>query len=337
MTDTVIPVTDVNAPIEGVTGTDKTFSSPFIPPLRTKPGQAKPEAVNVAPDAQPEAPPAEVKADAPVEPPKEEAPKDPSVIEYDPNDVFDVVINGKKGEVTLGKLLAAYQKGEAANERFTEAKQAQQAAVQVVRDMTTPQGFVERCRQMQVDPYDLAAEIVLQGADWERMTPDQKELHQLRQSQAKVEQDRKRAEQQQAQQTTEAETRQHQARFLEQMTSSMDRLGMPADSGLRSEIVSRAAGIMRADREMGYETPVSEAVQEAWHDYRGRLTQHAQAIPVEQRLTEAERASLAQKAAQERVRVAQSAPRPQTQPRDDSGKFIPPRKPRFDPYNPMRK
>ena len=334
MTDTVIPVTDVNAPIEGVTGTDTTFSSPFIPPLRTKPGQAKPEA-NAAPDAQPDAPPG-AKADAPVEPPAPEA-KDPSVIEYDPNDVFDIVVDGVKSEVTLGKLLAAYQKGEAATKRFTEAKQAQQAAVQVVRDMTTPQGFVERCKQMQVDPYDLAAEIVLQGADWERMTAEQKELHQLRQEQQRNQTERKRAEEAQKRQTTEAETRQHQARFLEQMTSSMDRLGMPADSGLRSEIVSRAAGIMRADREMGYETPVSEAVQEAWSDYRGRLTQHAQAIPVEQRLTEAERASLAQKAAQERVRVAQSAPRPQTPPRDDSGKFIPPRKPRFDPYNPMRK
>lgn len=335
MTDTVIPVTDVNATLEGVTGTDTTFSSPFIPPLRTKPGQAKPEPVNAAPDVQPDAPP-EVKADAPVEPPKEPEAKDPSVIEYDPNDVFDVVINGKKGEVTLGKLIAAYQKGEAANERFTEAKQAQQAAIQVVRDMTTPQGFVERCRQMQVDPYDLAAEIVLQGADWERMSPEQRELHQLRQEQQRYQTERKRAEEQQKAQATEAETRQHQARFLEQMASAMDRLSLPADDGLRSEIISRAAGIMRADRDMGYDTPVSEAVQEAWSDYRGRLTQHAQAIPVEQRLTEAERASLAQKAAQERVRVAQTAPRPQTPPRADDGRFQPAKK-RFDPYNPMRK
>lgn len=304
--------------------------SPFIPPLR-KPVEAKAEPVVEAKPAEPEAPPAEAK--------EAEPESDHEIVEYDPTDEFDVIVNGKPGTVTMAKLIAYYQRGEAANAKFAEAKQVEHRAIGILKDMSTPDGLVRHLQAMKVDPYKLAEDIILARADYEAMTPDQREMERYRKERAEWE--RQRAEEAQRSQQTQAEREaaQHQARLLDVMSGTLDRLAVK-DPGLRNEIISRAAGILRTDYADGIETTPQQAVQEAWDDYRARLLSHSRALPVTERVSDEERGAISEAARKERVRVAPTAPKVQTPPRAPDGKFLPdpskpaPRPKRFDMWTP---
>lgn len=306
--------------------------SPFIPPLRrpvetkaTEPAEATPEETEKAVEEA-----AEAKAPEPE--------SDHELVEYDPTDEFDVVINGKPGTVSLGKLIASYQRAEAANAKFVEAKQMEHRAIGMAREMSTPDGFVKHLTAMKVDPYKLAEDIILARADYEAMTPAEREMHEYKREKAAWE--RQRAEEAQRTQQTQAEREAiaYETRMLEVMTGTLDRLQV-SDPALRNEIVSRAATILRSDYADGLETSPQQAVQEAWDDYRARLLAHTKALPVTERVSADERARLAEEGRQQRVRVAPSAPK--MQPRAPDGKFVesptkPPERPkRFDMYSPV--
>jgi hypothetical protein len=314
-----------------------TFSHPAIPPLRNQPrAEPKPDPVIATP--QPPARAAEEPGAAQTQPDAQEGQEEgadgPETYEYFPDDEFDVTINGKQSSVTLAKLLSAYQRGEAANEKFMQAKQAMHRAQDLVRTMCSPQGFIETCKQLQVDPRAIAEAVVLEYYDYEQMTPEQRQMHDFKREKDAWERQQQQRKQTEEQARVEAETRAYQTRFIEAATSTMDRLRVPADPALRAEMIERAARSVRADLQAGYQSTPQEAIADAWDDYNKRLTQHTRALPVDARVSESERAALAAKASQERIRVAQQAPRVNVPARSDDGRFAPTPKPRMDMWNP---
>lgn len=332
MTDIAAP-TATPAPEAVPNGGRPTFNHPAIPAPRNLPPKAPVATApaEVAPlEAKPEVPVLETKAE-----PEAELP-DVEEVEYRPDDEFDVVINGKPGTVTLSKLIASYQRNEAANERFTEANRIEKAAQTIVRNMFTPQGFIQTCKEAGTDPYQIAEDIVLERYNYERMTPEQRRMHDFERERSAFEQQRQ-AEQERAEaQRTEQQAAAFQARFLDESSATMDRLRVPADPELRNEIIGRAAQFYRADIQAGYSgVSIRESVESAWSSYQERLSKHARALPVETRISDEERAAMAAKGAQDRVRVAQAAPKPAIQPRGDDGKFVPAHtKPKMDMWNP---
>jgi hypothetical protein len=332
-------VTDVAAPAatpapEAVpNGGRPTFNHPAIPAPRNLPPKASVAAAPVeAPPAAPKAevPPLEAKAE-----PEAELP-DVEEVEYRPDDEFDVVINGKPGTVTLSKLIASYQRNEAANASFLEAKNMRAAAETIVRNMFTPNGFIQTCKEAGADPYQIAEDIVLERYNYERMTPEQKRMHDFERERGAWEAQRQAEAERAEAQRTEQQAAAFQARFLDESSATMDRLRVPADPELRNEIIGRAAQFYRADIQAGYSgVSIRESVESAWSSYQERLSKHARALPVETRISDEERAAMAAKGAQDRVRVAHAAPKPAIQPRGDDGKFVPAHtKPKFDMFNP---
>lgn len=311
------------------------FNHPLIPPLRA-PGKAPAAPAQAQPgDAQPEpgAPPVEAKAEQ-----EAKADAGPEQVEYLPDDEFTITVDGRELPVTLGKLIASYQRNEAANTRFTEAKALKHEAVELVKGLRTPEGLVATLKRIGVDAYELADRLVVERYEFEQMTPEQRAQAQYQRERAEWERQKAQSAQQQAQQQQAAQAQAFQTQFIAQATSTMDRLAVPANPALRSEIIARAAAQFRADIAGGYETTPMAAVQEAWTDYQTRLDEHARALPVDRRVSDEERAQLAAQAQANRVRVAQAAPRASVaQPRAEDGRFAPVRKPTFDPFNPMQR
>jgi hypothetical protein len=312
-----------------------TFNHPAIPPLRNAPkaAEARPDQVIATEPAK--------ATEAPVEPPPPEAEAAPEddggdeTIEYLPDDEFTVTVDGKEQSVTLAKLLASYQRNEAANARFTEAKTMIRNAQAYIQHAATPNGFVEVMRKLNVDPYELAETIVLERYQYENMSQQEREMHDYKREREQWDRQRAQEQQTQAQRQAEAQAAQVQAQFLDRATAAMDRLRVPANVGLRNELIGRAAAIMRADLKAGYTDVTPQmAMQDAWSEYQERLQEHARTLPLDRRLTEEERAKVAASNAQERVRVAQQAPKSPVQPtRADDGKFAPKPKPKMDMWS----
>lgn len=312
------------------------YNHPLIPPLRQPRTQAAetpaPAAAEPAGIPAPVAPVEEAKEEPAAAAPAEEQPEgnaDPDTFEYFGDDTFEVVVDGKKSEVTLSKLLASYQRNEAANARFTEAKRLETNAKAMVERMMTPEGFADVCRQCNVDPIAIADKLVLQAWEYERMTPEQKEMHDFRRDRAAHEAKAK-AEQAQAEQARIAqETQAFQTRFLHATTSEMDRLRIPADPDIRNELIGRTAAHFKADLAAGYQnaTP-AESLALVWDEYRQRIEAHARVAGAPQA-----QAGKPQPSAQEQARaeaaarvkaaqVAQQAPRSQESvARDEQGRY----------------
>ena len=333
------------APEAPVNGGRPTFNHPAIPPPKGVPReamrsplipelpQAKPETSSQRPEgAEKDLEPLETKPEAESEPESDE----PEQVEYFPDDEFVVTVDGKEQTVTMAKLLAVYQRNEASNARFTEAKALKNEAIGLVHKAMTPGGFIEVAKQLGKDPYEIAETLILDRYNYERMSPQEREMADYKRDKEAWDKQKAAETQTAEQRKQEAEATRFQTHFLEVGAATMDRLRVPADPGLRNELIARAAGIYRADRNAGYESTPQTAMQDAWDDYQKRLESHARALPVERRLSEAERATIAQRNATERVRVAQQAPKSPTTPaRDDSGKFVQAQKPRMDAWNPM--
>lgn len=272
---------------------------------------------------------------APEVEPEAEAKADDGEMELDLDDtIFDV--DGK--EVSLDDLLTTFRKyhtararEEGANKKFVEAKQMSQRAVDTVKRMTTPDGFVEACQQMRVDPYDIAAQIVLEHARIEKMTPEQRRAHEAeRELRTYKQREQQALEARQAEQVAQRE-REYTASVLTDMTGAMDSMRVPDDAVLRSDLVGAAARIMSEDLELGYQTTAQAAMQHAWSQYRERMSRHARALPIEQRVQPQERAQLAREEAAKRVPVAKPTPARPLPPRAPNGEF----RAGFDPWNPM--
>lgn len=338
MSDVAAPA-PVAAPQEAPVNAGRpTFNHPAIPPvrggqqLRAQAPETKPDPV-IATEQKPaaEVAPLEAKAD---EPAAEEVGEEE--VQYFPDDEFTVTVDGKEQTVTMAKLLASYQRNEAANARFTEAKAMVRNAESLVRQALSPQGFVEFARKAGVDPYEIAESIVLERYNYERMSPQEREMHDYKREREQWERQRQAQQQSAEQQKQQAEAQAFQQRFLETTVATMDRLKVPGDPGLRNELIGRAAAIFRADLQAGYENTPQQAMHDAWTEYQERLSQHAKALPIDRRLSEEERQRIAATNAQERVRVAQAAPKvvAHTVRDENTGKFAPKPKPKMDMWNP---
>lgn len=328
-----VPAASAPAPATPAQPSASTPATPAQPsgrrPLVDHPDIPKAQAPDANPGEQLEAAP-----DAPNVEPEAEAKADPDSLDLDFDDVIDV--DGK--EVSIEDLLTTFRKyhtararEEGANKKFVEAKQMSQRAVDTVKRMTTPDGFVEACQQMRVDPYEIAASIVLDHARIEKMTPEQRRAHDAeRELRTYKQREQQEQEARRAEQAT-AQERQYTASVLNDMSGAMDSLRVPGDAGLRSDLVGRAARIMSEDLDLGYQTTPQAAMQHAWAEYRERIAKHARALPIEQRVQPQERAQLAREEAAKRVPVAKPTPAKPLPPRGDDGKF----RGGFDPWNPM--
>jgi hypothetical protein len=296
---------------------------------------------NAAPDAQPETPVVEAKEDVAAEPVVEE-PVDPTLeegdIDLDPEDTY-FELDGK--EVTLNELIETHRKYhtaqsrlEGANKKFNEAAQMRTNAIETVKHMATPHGFVDMCTRMGADPYAIAADIVMERARYEQMTPEQRQMHddqaRLREYQARE----KQAQAHQAQQQAEAQMRAYTANVLQHMVTALDAVQVPADPDLRNDVVGRAGQIMSEDLGNGVETTPAQAIQEAWDEHRKRIKRLAPHVPEVKQLTAEERQAIAREEAKKAVKVAQATPAKPLPPRASDGKFEQKKPAVFDWSNP---
>lgn len=193
----------------------------------------------------------------------QEAPQSAPAVQSFAGTKHKVKIDEAEAEVEYDELVRGYQKGRAANERFQRASEMQKAV----------QGFVERARQGDLDwledvgvPDDKARQWaekrLLRHIEWEQMTPEQRELHQLRQEREKHKQTE---EQRTRQAELEGAQRAEQQAFQEidtEISSAVAALGKKASPRL----VRRIAEQMMASlsQEDGERMPADRAAQRAY-------------------------------------------------------------------------
>lgn len=305
------------------------FDHPDIPKRREP--VADPNVPPPAPDAEleTEAPPLEGEEDG--KPPLEDGD-----VDLDVDDTY-FELDGK--EVTLAELIETHRKYHTArgreagaNKVFKEAAEMRTNAIETVKRMTTPSGFVDACKQMKVDPYDIAAQIVIERAEYEKMTPEMRRMHDAEQELRAYKAQEERARQQQHAEQMAAQERAYTATVLTHMGNAMDELRVPVDPELRNELVGVAARFMSEDMELGYQTTPQAAMQAAWDRYRERIGKIAPSLPLQQRVGPDERQAIAREEASKRVPVARQTPAKPLPPRADDGKFT--RKDVFDWTNP---
>lgn len=176
-----------------------------------------------------------------------------------------VKIDESEQEVDYDELVRGYQKGRAANERFQRASEMQKAI----------NGFIDRARQGDLDWVDevgvpdeqsrkWAEKRLLKHIEWEQMTPDQRELFQLRRKTETLEQEKKRLSD--TQQQREMAALEHQA--IQEIDTEISAAVKALGKSPSPRLVRRMAEQMMASlsEEDGQRMPAELAAKHAYRD-----------------------------------------------------------------------
>lgn len=265
----------------------------------------------------------------------------------DPNTEVVLTINGKERTVTVAEALRIVQTPIAADEKFKAAKQAARAAeereARAMRALQDPETAWDTLLELGYDPAQFAEQMMQRRLAEAQMTPEQRELRELRRQQALQEQYRREYEAQQQQQLAAR----HEAMYRSAFDAAMTDAGLPANPALRARLMPDLAAAVAEAVEVGTRLNRSQLAELARQAYRPiRDAALSSLAPDERRAfygsnLDELRAFLATVAEQPSAAPTEqpTEPQPVAKPpipgvrsepvRDDSGRFQAPRRPQY--------
>lgn len=121
-------------------------------------------------------------------------------------------------------------------------KELRSALENVVQGLRSPQGFQAIAAEIGVDPYELAQQLVMQRQQWQSMTPEQRELAELRQRQAQWEHEQKARQEAEQNQRQEAENEAIRDYYLDVFDRGFEKIGWyPNDNQVRHAVAYASA------------------------------------------------------------------------------------------------
>lgn len=210
------------------------------------------------------------------EEPKEEAPPAPTREQFDAA-TFKLTVNGKEVEVTGKDLAAAYQRGESGAAKLREAadlrKQVEAKEQQlrsVAKELSTPEGFYQMLLAMKGDPIAFLGDVAKLAQAEAKLTPEQRELRELKGQKAREEQERKAREAQQLKAQEAEQIAAAQDAIEDDFEDIMDELEIPDDEEIRDELLLRLGRKGYEAMELGEDPYADDLVKEVWAEYQAR-------------------------------------------------------------------
>lgn len=166
-----------------------------------------------------------------------------------------VKVNGQDKKVSVAKMMQDYQLAEASNNRFQKASEIEKQHKSLMDSLKSDPAKV--LKDMGLDPLEFSQRQLEEFIKSQEMTPEQKELAELRRF--KEQQDLTRQEQQQLQeqQAFEAQVEIHRQEYSTKIVESMDKHSLPRDPA----VVSMVADYLYNASEKGIDLPVEVAAR----------------------------------------------------------------------------
>lgn len=173
-----------------------------------------------------------------------------------PEQLFDVVINGKQKQVTKDQLIRMAQKGEAADEKFTKASQIARQAEQVLEYFrSNPKKAMQ---ELGHDVREFAEQTLADEIRKEMMSPEQKEAAELRRENEEMKKRLKEADDKAQAEKQAVNKARYAEKYDAELTAAMEQGGLIKNPAT----VRSVAAIMHNYLLKGYEVSALDAVQE---------------------------------------------------------------------------
>jgi hypothetical protein len=166
--------------------------------------------------------------------------------------MFKVKVDGQEREVDEAELLRGYTHGAAANEKMKAANEQRQMAEEVLRIFKTDPKLA--FSKLGVDAKAFAEQVLQDHIEELNLTPEQKELRDLRKWQAEQNEAKQKAEEAQKLAAEEAYRNEVSTQLQESIINSLNSGGLPKNE----YTVGRMAYYMDAAVRAGFNLPVPE-------------------------------------------------------------------------------
>lgn len=166
----------------------------------------------------------------------------PETVETAPSNRHKLVVDGEEMELDLEELKKGYQKARSSDKRFQEAAQ-QAKQIKELMDLakTNPDLLFEH---LGLDPVRYSEDKLLKKLEWETMSPEQQELHQMKQELAKY----KQTESEKAEVAKKAAYEQEVAQVAEQLDLEIFQAVEAAQLPKNGRTIARIADYMIAGK-----------------------------------------------------------------------------------------
>lgn len=208
-------------------------------------------------------------------------PSDAEVTEdVDPNTaLYEVKVDGESIKVTLDEMMKGFQLGSAAHKKFQEAARAQKEARQLEEMLKT--NPIEAAFKAGVSPQamrELMEKYLYDQIKYEELSPEQRELEDLRRFKAEQEQQRQAQKEQEQKAQQQKEIEYYQTQYVASYEAALQKAGIP-----KSETaVSRIAQIQLDALENGWEMPVEMAVDQFASEQRSLVDKYIESLTEDQ-------------------------------------------------------
>lgn len=191
---------------------------------------------------------------------EEESSEEPETTEEssdEPEKLYEVKVDGESFQVTLDEMMKSFQLGSSAHKKFQEAAQLRKEA-KVLQDQLVVNP-IEAAIKAGASPQalrELMESYLYEQIKYDEMSPEEKELQELRKFKESQEQERVEREKQSRQAQIEQETQYHAEQLQAEYTAALEKSSVPATENA----ISRIAQIQLDAANAGYDIPVEQAV-----------------------------------------------------------------------------
>lgn len=172
---------------------------------------------------------------------------------------FEVTVDGQKLQLTREELMQGFQLGAASHKRFQEAARLKREAESALNKLKENpiEAFIAAGGD-EAAFRSLAEQFLYDKISYEKMSPEEQELADLRRYKEQQEASRQTEAQRKQQEATEKEASMHQETFAKEFTSALESAGVPTSE----KAIAAIAQIKLTALEEGYDLPTELAVQQ---------------------------------------------------------------------------
>jgi hypothetical protein len=172
---------------------------------------------------------------------------------------FEVTVDGQKLQLTREELMQGFQLGAASHKRFQEAARLKREAESTLNKLKENpiEAFIAAGGD-EAAFRSLAEQFLYDKISYEKMSPEEQELADLRRYKEQQEASRQTEAQRKQQEALEKEASMHQETFAKEFTSALESAGIPTSE----KAIAAVAQIKLTALEEGYDLPTELAVQQ---------------------------------------------------------------------------
>jgi len=193
--------------------------------------------------------------------------------------LYEVKVDGETLRLPLNDILNGFQLNSTAHKRLKEAAQAQKEARQLQELLQhNPIEAIKRAGVSEKSFQEFVEKYLYEQYKYEEMSPEQKELEDLRRYRAEQEQNQKQRQEQEQRAKQEQEVQFYQEQLAESYSKALETAGVPKSE----QAVSRLAQIQLDAMESGWDMPIEMAVDQYVKEQRSLVDSYIQSLDEDQ-------------------------------------------------------